>query len=71
MNPATLALISQAILTATQVVLAVSQTRQQLGANATQQEQQNLDQAEANFQAVIDAATKVLIPAASAGVPKS
>lgn len=60
MNPATLALISQAVLTATQVILAVSQTRQQLGANATQQEQQNLDQAEANFQAVIDAATKAL-----------
>lgn len=63
MNPATLALISQSILTATQLVLAVAQTRQQLGANATQQEQQNLDQAEVNFQAVIDAAAKALAPA--------
>lgn len=60
MNPATLALISQAVLTATQVILAVTQTRQTLGANATQQEQQNLDQAEANFQAIIDAANKAL-----------
>lgn len=63
MNPATLALISQSILTATQLVLAVAQTRQQLGTNATQQEQQNLAQAEVNFQAVIDAATKALVPA--------
>lgn len=63
MNPATLALISQSILTATQLVLAVAQTRQQLGANATQQEQQNLAQAEASFQAIIDTANKALTTA--------